>query len=69
MKKIMVNATAKGCFTTDFIQVSEVELVYKSKIKASQRPQVSTSKEVYELFRKCWDNNKIEFVELMVVYL
>jgi hypothetical protein len=64
MKRIMVNATA-----TDFIQVSEVELVYKSKIKASQRPQVSTSKEVYELFRKCWDNNKIEFVEQFKILL
>lgn len=58
MKKIMVNATA-----TDFIQVSEVELVYKSKVKASQRLQVKTSKEVYELLLRSWDENKIEYVE------
>ena len=64
MKKIMVNATATG-----FIQVSEVELVYKSKVKASARPQVKTSKEVYELLRKSWDENKIELLEQFKVLL
>ena len=69
MKKIMVNATAKGCFTTDFIQVSEVELVYKSKVKATERPRVKSSKEVYELLLKSWDESKIEYVEQFKILL
>src|SRR3954464_80037 len=65
MKKIMESL----CTVTDGMQVSEVELVYKSKIKASERPQVSTSKEVYELFKRYWDENKIEFVEQFKILL
>jgi DNA repair protein RadC len=65
MKKIMESL----CTAPDGWQVSEVELVYKSKVKASERPQVSTSKEVYELFKKYWDENKIEFVEQFKVLL
>ena len=63
MKKMMVNTTANGCIATNFMQVSEVELVYKSKVKASDRPLVKSSEEVYELLKKSWDENKIEYVE------
>ena len=44
-------------------QVSEIQLIYKSKVKASQRPHVSTSFDAYQIFRQNWDENKIEFVE------
>src|SRR4051812_40226096 len=43
--------------------VAEVELIYKSKVKASERPQISSSKDAYEVFSQIWDENKIEFVE------
>jgi DNA repair protein RadC len=65
MKKIMESL----CTVADGMQVSGVELVYKSKVKASERPQVSTSKEVYELFKRYWDENKIEFVEQFKILL
>jgi len=65
MKKIMESL----CTAQDGIQVSEVELVYKTKIKASERLQVSTSKEVYELLKRHWDENKIEFVEQFKILL
>jgi len=65
MKKIMESL----CTVQDSIQVSEVELVYKTKIKASERLQVSTSKEVYELLKRYWDENKIEFVEQFKILL
>lgn len=44
-------------------EVAEVELIYKSKVKASQRPKITTAKDAYEVLIKAWDENKIEFVE------
>ena len=43
--------------------VSEVELVYKNKVKLSERPLVKSAKECYQLLLQTWDENKIEFVE------
>ena len=50
-------------------QVAEIQLIYRSNVKPSQRPKVSTSKEVYELRFKNWDVDKIEFVEQFKVML
>ncbi len=44
-------------------QVSEIELIYKSKVKPSERPKVTTSKDAYELLKQSWDENKIELIE------
>lgn len=49
--------------------VAEVELVYKSKVKPSERPLVKSAKECYGLLRLTWDENKIEFVEQFKVVL
>ena len=49
-------------FNVEF-PVSEIELVYKSKVKASERLRVTKSQEVYALFNSIWDKNRIEFVE------
>ncbi len=43
--------------------VAEVELIYKSKVKASERPQITSSKDAYNVLIQLWDENKIEFVE------
>jgi DNA repair protein RadC len=43
--------------------VAEVELIYKSKVKASERPQICSSKDAYNVLIQLWDDNKIEFVE------
>ena len=43
--------------------VAEVELIYKSKVKASNRPQITSSMDAYKVLLKVWDENKIEFVE------
>jgi DNA repair protein RadC len=50
-------------------KIAEIELVYRTKIKASQRPHVRSSREVYQILRQCWDENKIEFVEQFKVLL
>ncbi len=44
-------------------EVAEVELIYKSKVKASHRPLITSSKSAYEILLKASDENKIEFVE------
>jgi len=49
--------------------VSEIELVYKNKVKASARPQIKSSKDSYHLLLRTWDVNKIEFVEQFKVIL
>ena len=44
-------------------EVAEVELIYKSKVKASNRPVIASSKDAYGVLKQSWDENKIEFVE------
>ena len=44
-------------------QVAEVELIYKSKVKASSRPKIASAKDAYNVLRHSWDENKIEFIE------
>jgi len=51
------------------LQAAEVKVTYRSKIKASQRPQLSTSKEVYELLMKVYDPDTIELKESFYVLL
>lgn len=67
MKKRMDAATAYS--EIDGMKVSEVELVYRSKVPSSQRPKVSESREVYELLKRTWDENRIELVEQFKVLL
>ncbi len=50
-------------------QIAEVELIYKTKTKASERPQVKTSKESADLLKQIWNENKIDFVEQFKVLL
>ncbi len=53
----------------EWSKVAEVELVYKTKVKASQRPWISTSKDCYETLLQVWDENKIELQEEFKVLL
>ena len=54
---------------SEMYKIAEIELVYRTKVKASQRPHVSSSREVYQILKQCWDENKIEFVEQFKVLL
>jgi DNA repair protein RadC len=49
--------------------VAEVELIYKSKVKPSERPLVNSSSKCYQLLLQTWDENKIDFVEQFKVLL
>lgn len=44
-------------------QVAEVELVYKSKVKASNRPLISSSSDAYDILKELWEEGKIDLVE------
>jgi DNA repair protein RadC len=50
-------------------EVAEVQLSYKSKVKASLRPKIKSSRDSYQVLKKYWDENKIEFVEQFKVLL
>lgn len=50
-------------------QVAEIQLTYKSKVKASERPKIANSKDAYEVFLENWDATKIEFVEQFKIML
>ena len=48
---------------TQQIEISEVRLIYRTKVKASDRPQIKCSKDAYELFMETWDQDTIEHHE------
>ncbi|NDV83536.1 RadC family protein [Bacteroides sp. 51] len=53
----------------NLFKVNEVRMTYKSKVKASERPKLTTSQEVYELLMKIYDENTIELKEYFKVIL
>ncbi|RKD15199.1 DNA repair protein [Pelobium manganitolerans] len=50
-------------------QVSEIQVSYKPKFKASERPAVAGSKDVYNILFNNWDINKLELLEQFKVML
>jgi hypothetical protein len=43
--------------------ISEVRLVYKTKVKASERIQVKCSKDAFDIFMENWDLDSMEHIE------
>jgi DNA repair protein RadC len=43
--------------------ISEVRLVYRTKVKASERLQVKCSKDALDIFMESWDPDSIEHFE------
>lgn len=50
-------------------QVAEIQLTYKSNVKPSLRPKISTSRDAFNILKENWDEDKIEFVEQFKVML
>ena len=46
----------------DWKNIAEVELIYKSKVKASERPRIGSSKEAADLLMQLWNQDKIDLV-------
>lgn len=55
--------------TSAWTNVSEIELVYKSKVKASERPQITSSRDAYNILLKVWDDNILDLIEQCKVLL
>lgn len=49
--------------------ISEIELIYRSKVKASERPHITSSRRAYEIALQNWDDNRIEFIEQCKIML
>lgn len=49
--------------------VSEIELLYKSKVKVSERHKIGCSADAARLLKRLWDPSKIDFVEQFKVLL
>lgn len=47
----------------------EIELVYKTKVRASERIQINGTRDVYNFLFKTWDKNKLELQEQFKVLL
>lgn len=54
---------------TKQFEVAEIQLSYKSKVKPSLRPKISSSKTAYEVLLQFWDEDNIEFVEQFKILL
>jgi DNA repair protein RadC len=51
-------------------KVSEVDLIYKTKVDPKERPKIGCSEDAYRILLDSWDLNKIELVEqFKVLYL
>ena len=53
----------------EWTRVAEVELVYKTKVKPSERPKISSVKDCYNLLKELWNENTIEMQEEFKVML
>jgi DNA repair protein RadC len=49
--------------------VAEVQLVYKSKVKASERPKITNSQDAFKVLKTHWNYETIEFIETFKVVL
>ncbi|WP_343614975.1 JAB domain-containing protein [Flavobacterium sp.] len=48
---------------TEWQKVSEIELIYKSRVKSADRPYITSSRDAYRILLDSWDSGKIEFFE------
>lgn len=54
---------------SNLYQFAEVELIYKSTLKASERFKIGSSEDAYKILLESWDENKIGFVEEFKILL
>ena len=54
---------------SNIIEVSEVKLIYKTKIKPSERFKITSSLDSYKVLYQCWNKNTIEHIEEFKIIL
>lgn len=55
--------------TMAWLKAAEVDLIYKTKVKSSERPCIKNAEDSYQLLLAHWDDNKIDFIEQFKVIL
>lgn len=50
-------------------QIAEIEVKYRTKVKASERPRISNSSDVYTIFKDIWNHDLIEYQEQFYLLL
>jgi len=55
--------------TIDNLIAAEIQLVYKSTVKPSERPTVNSSRKAYSVLMATWDEGRIEFIEQFKILL
>ncbi|MCX2450065.1 JAB domain-containing protein [Pedobacter sp. PLR] len=53
----------------DLLNISEIKISYQPKFKASERPQISCSKQGYEIMKAYWNVDTIAFQEEFKILL
>ncbi|MDQ3843227.1 MAG: JAB domain-containing protein [Bacteroidota bacterium] len=53
----------------EWTRIAEVELIYKTKVKASERPKITGPKDCYEVLLSLWKDGKMELQEEFKVLL
>ena len=53
----------------DMYRIAEIELVYRSNVRPSERPVITTSRNAYEVLLNAWDPSRIEMVEQFKILL
>tara|TARA_R110002111_G_scaffold121290_3_gene184988 strand:- start:180 stop:638 length:459 start_codon:yes stop_codon:yes gene_type:complete len=53
----------------DLFKISEIELTYKRKVKASERPKIICSQDAHKIFRQNWDDLTIDLFEEFKILL
>lgn len=49
--------------------ICEVTLIYRNKVKAKERPKITSTKSAYEILAEVWDKNRIELIEQFKIIL
>ena len=50
-------------------EVAEIQLSYKSKVKASLRPKISSSRDAENILRQFWNDDRLELKEEFKIML
>ena len=51
------------------LEAAEIQLAYKSKVKASLRPKISSSRDAESILRKYWNDDLLELLEEFKIML
>lgn len=58
-----------SCDIPSLFKVTEVELIYRNKTKAADRPKIMVASDAYDVLIASWDANKIELLEQFKILL